>query len=104
VQLGRKLKGEKDRLRFAIDELKHDTRQLILITQPPQLPSGGSREAIRDDSRPPFVEDPAERYRRAESNAYLKHFQGENVFVIDIAPRFAEKDGSIRFKHFLIEE
>ncbi len=92
-----KLNGEKDRLEIAVNELKQHTRRLILITQPPELPHSGSREAMRDGSRPPFMEDQAERYKRTEANAYLKHFQGENVLVINIEPLFSENDGSIRF-------
>ena len=52
---------------------------------------------MRNGSRPPFLEDPAERAIRTESNAFLKRFQGDNVIVIDIEPLFTEKDGGIRF-------
>ena len=92
-----KLNGEKDRLEIAINELKQHTHRLILITQPPELPHSGSREAMRDGSRPRFMEDPAERSKRTESNAFVKHFQGDNVLVIDIEPLFAKNDGSIQF-------
>jgi len=92
-----KLNGEKDRLEIAVNELKQHTRRLILITQPPELPHSGSREAMRDGSRPPFMEDIAERTKRTETNAFVKHFQGQNIVVIDIEPLFAKNDGSIRF-------
>jgi SGNH domain-containing protein len=84
-------------LEIAINELKQHTRRLILITQPPELPHSGSREAMRDGSRPPFMEDAVERSRRIESNAFVKHFQGGNVLVIDLEPLFEKNDGSIRF-------
>lgn len=92
-----KLKGEKGRLGIAINELKLHTRRLILITQPPELPKSGDRESLRNGSRPPFIEDPAERATRTESNAFLKTFQRDNVIVIDIELLFAEGDGSVRF-------
>jgi hypothetical protein len=92
-----KLNGEKDRLEIAVRELKQHTRRLILITQPPELPHSGSREAMRDGSRPPFMEDLAERSKRTEANAFVKHFQGENVVVINIEPLFSKNDGSIQF-------
>ena len=92
-----KLNGEKERLEIAVNELKQHTRRLILITQPPQLPPSGSREAMRNGSRPPFMEDLAERSSRTETNAFVKQFQGPNVVVIDIEPLFSKNDGSIRF-------
>jgi len=92
-----KLNSEKGGVEIAINELKQHTRRLILITQPPQLPKSGDREAMRNGSRPPFMEDPAERVARTESNAFLKRFQRDNVIVIDIEPLFVEDNGSIRF-------
>jgi peptidoglycan/LPS O-acetylase OafA/YrhL len=92
-----KLNGEKDRLEIAVNELKQHTRRLILITQPPELPHSGSREAMRDGSRPPFMEDLAEHSKRTETNAFVKHFQGQNVVVINIEPLFSKNDGSIQF-------
>ena len=92
-----KLDSDKDRLQLAVDELKHHTRHLILITQPPELPESASREAMRNGSRPPFFENPAERAKRIESNNFLKSFRRDNVVVLDIEPLFVESDGSIRF-------
>jgi peptidoglycan/LPS O-acetylase OafA/YrhL len=92
-----KLDSDKGRLQLAVDELKHHTRRLVLITQPPELPDSASREAMRDGSRPPFFESPAEHAKRTESNSFLKSFQHDNVTVIDIEPLFVESDGSIRF-------
>ena len=92
-----KLNDDQGRLEIAINELKQHTRRLILITQPPELPESGDRQAMRNGSRPPFMEDPAKRAARTASNAFLKHFQGDNVIVIDIEPLFVESNGSIRF-------
>jgi hypothetical protein len=52
---------------------------------------------MRNGSRPPFFENPAEFARRTESNGIIKSFQHDNVTVVDIEPIFAEGDGSIRF-------
>jgi peptidoglycan/LPS O-acetylase OafA/YrhL/ribosomal protein L21E len=93
----KKLKGDKTRLEIAINELKQHTRHLVLISQPPRLPDNASREAMRQGSRPPFREDPAERAVRIESNRILKTYQHDNVVVVDIEPLFALGDGSIRF-------
>ena len=92
-----KLKGEKGRLGIAINELKQHTRRLILITQPPELPKSADRDSMRNGSRPPFMEDPAERTARIESSAFLKSFQRDNVIIIDIEPLFVGREGSIRF-------
>lgn len=92
-----RLNGDRGNLQLAIDELKHHTRHLILITQPPQLPESASREAMRNGSRPPFFENPAEHARRTESNGLVKSLRHDNVTVIDIEPLFVESDGSIRF-------
>jgi len=93
----RRLNGDRDALQLAVDKLKHHTRRLILVTQPPQLPRSCDREALRNGSRPPCVEDPTERALRAESNAFLRSMQRDNVVVLDIEPQFVESDGSIRF-------
>jgi peptidoglycan/LPS O-acetylase OafA/YrhL len=92
-----KLKDDKGRLGIAIRELKQYARRIILITQPPELPELANREAMRNGSRPPFREDPAERAARMESNALVKGFQGGNVRVIDIELLLATDDGGIRF-------
>jgi peptidoglycan/LPS O-acetylase OafA/YrhL len=94
---GLKLKDDKGRLKIAISELKQHTRLLILLTQPPQLPTSAERESIRNGSRPPFREDAAEHALRTESNTLLRSFQRDNVIVIDVEPLFTETDGSIHF-------
>ena len=88
---------DRGRLAIAIGELKQHTRQLILITQPPEMPESGGRESMRNGSRAPFFENPVERAKRNEMNAFLKGFQRDNVVVIDIEPLFIAEDGSIRF-------
>jgi hypothetical protein len=90
-----KLEDDRGRLAIGIKELKEYAHQVILITQPPELPKSASRESMRNGSRPPFVEDPAERDARMETNAWVKSLQGDNVTVIDIEPLFGTRDGRV---------
>lgn len=92
-----KLKDDRERLKVAVDELKRYTKCLIIIMQPPELPPSGSREAIRNGARPPFLEDPVNRAARIEANAYVSTFQGENVIVLNIDPLFAAATGEVYF-------
>jgi len=77
--------------------LKQSAHFVILITQPPLLPKQASREAIRAGSRPPFIEDPAERAVRVRENDLVKSLQRGNVAVIDVEPLFSEKSSAVRF-------
>jgi peptidoglycan/LPS O-acetylase OafA/YrhL len=92
-----KLQDDKARLGIAIEDLKQHSRYVVLITQPPELPEGANREAIRNGSRPPFIEEPKERAARLASNALLKTVSGNHVIVIDIEHLFATDDGKIFF-------
>jgi len=91
------LKNDKGRLEIAVRELKQHTHHLILLTQPPELPQSASRESMRNGSRPPFTEEPAERAARIQSNAGVLGLRGGNVSVIDIEPLFTSADGTVRF-------
>jgi hypothetical protein len=93
----RSLKLENDRLAIAVDELKRQTRWLIMLTQPPQMPPAAERDSMRNGSRPPFREDSAERAARLEANAFVRSFERDNVIVIDVDPLFTAKDGDLHF-------
>jgi peptidoglycan/LPS O-acetylase OafA/YrhL len=84
-------------LEVAINQLLPHTRRLILITQPPQLPKSADRESMRQGSRPPFLEDAAERTKRLAINTFIKNLHYDNAIVLDIEPLFTTTDGSIRF-------
>ena len=86
----------KESLALAVQQLKQHAGHIILITEPPQLPESASREAIRNGSRPPFIEDAVERAGRLKANELVKSFASKQVTVIDIESLFSEKDGSIR--------
>jgi len=93
-----KLNGEKGSIELAINELKPHARRLLLITQPPRLPESGTRESMRNGSRPPFREDPEERTARRETNKFLEGLQRDGVTVINIEPLLSTGagEGSIR--------
>ena len=90
-----KLRDDRPRLALALRELKPYARTILLITQPPVLPARADREAIRKGSRPPFLEDAAERAERLERNELVKNSQDDRIRVIDVEPLFSG-DGGIR--------
>jgi peptidoglycan/LPS O-acetylase OafA/YrhL len=92
-----KLRDDPNRLAVALRELAPYARQTILLTQPPVLPDNATREAIRNGSRPPFLEDAAERAPRLAHNALVRSLQADNVRVVDIEPLFSGAGGAIRF-------
>ena len=92
-----KLSSDRGRLDIAVKELSQYARRLILITEPPELPKAGTRESIRNSSRPPFTEDPTERAIRMEMNAYVKSLASGTILVLDVESLFTERDGSLRF-------
>jgi peptidoglycan/LPS O-acetylase OafA/YrhL len=92
-----KLKGDEGRLGIALEQLKHFSSSVILITQPPELPEVASREGIRNGNRPPFIEDPKERTARQKFNNVVKSLQRKNVTVVDIESLFSGNEGVVRF-------
>jgi peptidoglycan/LPS O-acetylase OafA/YrhL len=92
-----KLKDDPGRLSLALRELRPYAGSVILVTQPPVLPENASREAIRNGSRPPFVENAGEREVRMARNGIVKSLQDGRVRVVDIEPLFSRASGEIRF-------
>ncbi|MEI7732794.1 MAG: acyltransferase family protein [Verrucomicrobiota bacterium] len=92
-----KLKGDTQRLVYAIEALKKNARNLVILNQPPILPNNINRAAIRAGARPPFYEDKETRRRRLEANEFLKHFISENCSVIDVSIHFQKNTGDILF-------
>jgi len=91
-----KLHGDIKPLQQAVDELRKHTRNLILITQPPELPVPELRSTMRDGGRPPFWEQPTEAHARMINNELVKKLEKDNVHVLDIERHLREADGSIR--------
>jgi hypothetical protein len=92
-----KLRGDQKRLPLALAELEKYSRRIILITQPPELPSNVDREALREGLRPPFMEAAAGHAERTKANDYVKSLDGGKRSVIDIEPFFATREGRILY-------
>jgi hypothetical protein len=72
------------RLDMAIKSLTTRTRKLIILTQPPILPSSATRERIRNGARPPFFENEQDKSLRLSRNQQIEHVASPNVYVIDV--------------------
>jgi peptidoglycan/LPS O-acetylase OafA/YrhL len=92
-----KLKDDPERLSLTINELKPYVRNIILVTDPPYLAVEGTREAMRDGSRPPFFEDTAYTASWTRYNDIVKSMQGPGVTVVDVVPVFMKSSGEIAF-------
>jgi hypothetical protein len=57
---------------------------LIILTQPPILPSSATRERIRNGARPPFFENEQDKSLRLSRNQQIEHVASPNVYVIDV--------------------
>ncbi len=88
---------DEGRLRDALDQLLQAAHYVVLITEPPFLPSQASREGIRDGNRPPFIEDPNEHAVRIKANSFVESLQRGNVTVVNIESIFNDGRGGIRF-------
>jgi hypothetical protein len=93
---GGKVADHPDRLRRALDALTASGARVVLVQEPPILPDGLSREAIREGLRPPFVETEQKRIIRQKGAAVIRALAGPKVAVVDVAPLF-ETGGAIRF-------
>lgn len=91
------LKNNKERLTLAIESLGPHASKIILLDQPPVLPSAANRISIKNGARPPFVEDPSNQEIRLVANAFLLTLNSEKVRVVDIARTFQLSGGDIRF-------
>jgi len=98
VCLWTKFVGEQERLTRAIDSLVPLADHVVLITQPPERPDSGTREAIRSGSRAPFTEAGYVRGQRNEVDALVRALRRASVTVIDIEDLFTQADGSVRIQ------
>jgi peptidoglycan/LPS O-acetylase OafA/YrhL len=90
-----RLQDQRERLALGVEQLLPHVGHLVILSQPPQLPEGASRAAIREGARPPFFEDASVRSRRLETREILERFASSKVSVVDVASRFEAVDGSI---------
>jgi hypothetical protein len=85
------------RLDMAIKSLTTRTRKLVILTQPPILPSLATRERIRNGARPPFFENEQDESLRLSRNKQIEHLASPNVFVIDVDELLREGSRPIPF-------
>jgi hypothetical protein len=85
------------RLTRAIQELKKHAQHIILITQPPILPEQATRAAVREGSRPPFIEPVEYRASRLAMNTFVKSLASDRVTVIDIEHLFGSTAGEVYY-------
>jgi peptidoglycan/LPS O-acetylase OafA/YrhL len=90
-----RLREDPDRLVVALDQLKPYVKHIILLNQPPTLPSEATRVSIRGGCRPPFRETVKVNTERQKVNNFLACLQSSNVSVIDTARYFKSKEGDI---------
>lgn len=92
----RKLRGDTTRLRDAISLIEGYGGKVIIVAQPPALPSNATRAAIRNGARAPFFESDEDRYRRQISTKAIEALESDSVVVIDPSEEFLNLDGSIK--------
>lgn len=90
-----KLEDDRERLAVAIAELKPFVGHIVLLNQPPILPTEANRASFRSGVRPPFREVADVQLKRRAINAYLLQLQSQRVSVVDIASRFETLSGDI---------
>ena len=91
-----KLGRDPNRLKATLERLKPlVSRQIILMTMPPDRPKNASREAIRAGARPPFYEAPDKRAFRQQLDRLAKDLADAKVQVLETAPFFVDADGSV---------
>lgn len=90
-----KLQNDPSRLGLTIQAFRPHTGKIIILTQPPLLPSSATRSALRLGSRPPFYESPDEQPLRQRLNQTVKSLASPDVIIIDTDPFFIHPDQSI---------
>ncbi len=92
-----KLEGDKERLASAVKSLSPLVGKLLILNQPPLLPEQASRAAMREGSRPPFLEFPQLKVQREATNAWFLTLTKGNTSVVDIASHFQNGQGEALF-------
>ncbi|MDD2539603.1 MAG: acyltransferase family protein [Desulfuromonadaceae bacterium] len=90
-----KLDNDPDRVMVALDKLSPYVGHIIILNQPPTLPSNATRVAIRDGARPPFWESAKTRSLRHKANLFLASLQSAKTSVIDISRYFQSESGEV---------
>ncbi len=90
-----KLKADPSRLALTLQAIQPHAGRIIVLTQPPLLPDSATRAAIRQGSRSPWLEKPADRTLRQRLNQIVQQQSASNIIVVDTGPFFTWQDGSL---------
>lgn len=90
-----KLKEEPARLARTLQALQPHAGKIILLTQPPLLPESATRAAIRQGSRGPWWENPADRTLRHRLNQLVRQQATSRIAVVDTDSFLTWPDGSL---------
>lgn len=91
-----KLSGDPGRLRLALDQLVPHAKRIVLITEPPHLPKGAGRAAVRNGATLPFREEVDVARSRAKANEVVRS-EGHRVMVVDSVPFFDLGNRGVRY-------
>ena len=92
-----KLGEDRSKLDLALDYISRHAGRIVILNQPPTLPTKLSRAGIREGNQPPFFEDVEKAEKRKSVNAYLATFASETISVVDVASSFIDADGQVLF-------
>ena len=92
-----KLYEHRSRLDLALELISQHSPHIVVLNQPPILPAGLSRAAIREGAQPPFFEENESAEKRKSINAYLLSFVSESIDVIDVSSIFLDADDQVLF-------
>lgn len=93
-----KLSADRSVLDQALSVVEPYAGGILILNQPPVLPSTASREAIRKGSHAPFFEPADIASARDAANHYLQTHQGAHIDVLDVAALFVDDAGGVRFQ------
>jgi hypothetical protein len=82
---------------LALELISQHSAHIVVLNQPPILPAGLSRAAIREGAQPPFFEEAESAEKRKSINEYLLNFASESIDVIDVSSTFLDADGQVLF-------
>jgi hypothetical protein len=83
-------------LRDALFDITQHVDHVVILTQPPMLPNGTSRETIRSTGITDVIEEASDAQRRRNSNDLLMSLADvPRVSVVDVEPVFKKSDGTI---------
>lgn len=94
---GEKIGDKPESIQPVLQELLELVDHIIIVTQPPVLPLGTSRERFRENGVAPILEETGLSQIRRRTNEYLKSLADDHVHVIDIEDHFTTATGTIRF-------